>query len=76
MIETIRWKSHERLVFLGRNGTGFCTGIELFHDDGVLSLQPITSKDLLARCEITMPMSALPRLIKALQQIHRESCKR
>ena len=45
MIETVRWKRTKSLVFFGRNGTGLCTGIEIFHYDGVVSLTPFTSKD-------------------------------
>jgi hypothetical protein len=73
MFENVRWEPHERLVSLGRNGTGRCTGIELFHNDGVVSHQPITSKNQLARCEITMPMSAVPSLIAALKTISIQS---
>ena len=55
MIETVRWKQHQNLVFFGRNGTGLCTGIEVFDYDGVVTLTPFTSKDRLARCEIAVP---------------------
>ena len=73
MTETIRWESYERLVFFGRNGTGLCTGIEIFHNDGVVSLQPITSKNQVARCEITVPVSALSRLTRALHRLRQQS---
>ena len=72
MTETIRWQPHERLVFFGRNGTGRCTGIEIFHNDGVVSLQPITSKNQVGRCEITVPVSVLPGLTRALGKIRRQ----
>ena len=72
MIETVRWKPHERLVFFGRNGTGRCTGIEVFDYDGVVSLTPFTSKDRLARCEIAVPASALSELINALEKVRRQ----
>ncbi len=76
MTETIRWQPHERLVFFGRNGTGRCSGIEIFHNDHVLSLTPFTSKNQLARCEITLPESTLPELIEALDKVRREMQKR
>ncbi len=72
MIETVRWKQHQNLVFFGRNGTGFCTGIEVFDYDSVVSLTPFTSKDRLARCEIAVPVSALPELITALDNVRRQ----
>ncbi len=72
MIETVRWKQHQTLVFFGRNGTGLCTGIEVFDYDAVVTLTPFTSKDRLARCEIAVPLSSVPGLIDALEKVHRQ----
>jgi hypothetical protein len=69
MIETIRWKPNDRLRFLGRNGTGRCTGIEVFHNDGVVFLRPFTSKNEAGRCEIAVPVTALPQLAAVLHAV-------
>jgi hypothetical protein len=34
MIKNLRWQPNERLYFLGRNGIGRCTGIQVFHCNG------------------------------------------
>jgi hypothetical protein len=71
MNTTIRWPRAERLLFLGRNGYGLCTGLDIFEFEGVVELRPITSKDRIGRAEICVPIAALPRLLQALKGIRR-----
>ena len=60
--------------FLGRNGTGKCSGIFLhtstmFDKKPVVYMQPLTSKGNTARCTMIVPVDALDDLISALQTI-------
>ena len=41
----IRWPVHEQICFLGRNGYGKCTGLEISGSDEFVTLRPITSKN-------------------------------
>lgn len=58
--------------YLGRNGIGKCTGIELldarplYHE---VWISPINSKDNVARCQISVPVEDIPEIIKALQEM-------
>jgi hypothetical protein len=73
MSETVRWPRQERLWFLGRNGYGLCTGLDLFEFEGIVELRPITSKNQIGRAEICMPLTAVPRLTKMLARIRRRT---
>jgi len=63
----------ERLCFLGRNGIGLCTGLDVFEFDGVVELRPITSKNQIGRAQLSLPLTAVPRFVKSLARIHRKS---
>ena len=67
----IKWP--ERLTnFTGRNGHFKCSGVEalfLPHDDSVM-VTPFTSRDELGKCDITVPVTAIPQLVAALSEIH------
>ncbi len=69
MITAIRWQADEALHFLGRNGIGKCTGLQIFHFDEFVELQPFTSKDILGRCHVRLPVAAIPKMIELLASI-------
>ena len=73
MNESIRWQRDERLNFLGRNGYGLCTGLDVFAFDRVLEIWPITSKNQIGRAEICMPVAAIPAVIALLRRIARQN---
>jgi len=55
---------------LGHNGMIITTAIDvhknLWNDGATLTIQPITSKGLVGRCSIEIPMADVFQLIKAL----------
>lgn len=59
--------------FTGRNGYGKSAGIDvmLIHfgndSESKILLTPLTSKKVLARCDMTIPVSSVPELIEVLQ---------
>ena len=58
-------------TFLGRNGRFCCSALEVDSNyrSGFVSLIPFTSREEPARCEIEVPLEAIPRLIEALQSV-------
>lgn len=68
-IETVHWLKDEGATFHGRNGTGACTGLDLFLHRGIVDLQPYTSREMLGNCNIEIPVSALPQIISTLKRI-------
>jgi hypothetical protein len=62
VINTVRWPADDRLHFLGRNGIGKCTGLEIFQHEDVVELQRITSKDGTGRCRLCIPTAAIPQI--------------
>jgi len=68
MTDEVTW---DRLTnFTGRNGYGTCSGIELMAvpADKVM-LTALTSKGDTARCDITIPLEAVPALIRSLRKV-------
>lgn len=57
--------------FLGRNGVGKCSGVEVYYSDwdNTVTLSPYTSKGEIARCSITIPASEVKGLIEALKEV-------
>ena len=76
MNTTIRWPVNERLCFLGRNGYGKCTGLEISEFEGIVEIRPITSKNEIGRSELCVPFAALPQLIKILRRLRRTRVKK
>ena len=74
---TITWPKCWQVVFHGRNGTGYCCGLELHHlrptaeDGGVVDLVPLTSRGQSGNCSISIPMARLTDVIAALSSIHK-----
>lgn len=58
--------------FLGRNGYFKCIGINTCRidlDDGShVMISPITSRRLIGRCKIDIPVEDIPEVIKQLQE--------
>lgn len=54
--------------FTGRNGLMKCSGIEIMpiSNDRVI-LSPLTSKGIVGRCDIFIPVEDIPKLIQTLQ---------
>jgi hypothetical protein len=75
MNAVVRWPADERLFFLGRNGIGKCTGLDIFEFEGVLELRPVTSKNQIGRAQLNLPVTAVPRLVKSLVRLHRRAAK-
>ena len=73
MISTIRWLANARLHFLGRNGIAKCTGLDVFHHEGVVELQPYTSKGRVGRCRLCIPVAALRETIGILSAVHKSA---
>ena len=71
MNECVRWPRDERLNFLGRNGYGLCTGLDVFAFDQVVELRPITSRNRIGRAEICVPVAAIPAVIALLRDFRR-----
>lgn len=68
MAEEIKQVQWQRMTeFLGRNGYGKCSGIELFRINETVSLVPLTSRGEPARCSTLIPIEAVPRLIEELK---------
>ncbi len=62
-------------TFTGRNGCFKATGLELSvylkpNNDSVIVLEPITSRDIIGRCQIEIPREDIPALIAELQALN------
>ena len=66
----ITWDWAEaKTVFVGRNGSGHCAGVEIQLNNKVVDLCPLTSKGQLGNCHINLPMEAIPDLVRKLQSL-------
>lgn len=59
--------------FLGRNGMFKCTGVNVIRADfnnekPYITIAPITSKEVIGKCMIRIPVENIPELIKLLQE--------
>ena len=71
MRETVIWVRTTR--FTGRNGNFNCSGVEflpLDHNQSVL-MPALTGRGDVARCDIEIPLEAIPELIAKLQALVR-----
>jgi hypothetical protein len=68
MQDTVRWDRTTN--FTGRNGYFKCSGVEypLDHNKVVL-LSALTGRGEVARCDIEIPLEAVPALIAKLQAL-------
>jgi hypothetical protein len=68
-IEQVTWGRTTN--FTGRNGYAKCNGLDiqpLDHNESVL-LAPLTSRGVVGRCDIEVPLEALPEVIAKLQAL-------
>lgn len=67
------FKTSKTTTFLGRNGTMKCSGINMFSiedgEDAEIDIRPVTSKNLIGRCRITITKKDIPAFIKALKKM-------
>lgn len=67
MHASVTWERTTR--FTGRNGNFKCSGVELYpldHNKSVL-VSALTGRGDVARCDIEIPLEAVPALIAKLQ---------
>ena len=70
MIKRIGWKTNDDLYFLGRNGYGKCSGLEIgILTEDVVSIEPLTSRAVVGRARITIPVDKIPAVIEALRDL-------
>lgn len=66
MIEQVTWTRTTN--FTGRNGYFRCSGLDiqpLDHNQSVL-IAPLTSQGVVGRCDIEIPLEALPEVVAKL----------
>jgi hypothetical protein len=64
------------MTFTGRNGNFNCSGVEflpLDHNQSIL-ISALTGRGDVARCDIEIPLEAVPELIAKLQSLLRPRC--
>ena len=75
MHDTVTWERHTN--FTGRNGYFKCSGVELLsleHNKSVL-VSALTGRGDVARCDIEVPLKAVPDLIAKLQALVDPRCQ-
>ena len=65
-------KFDEEAVYVGRNGTGRQSGLEVELVGDRVVLEPVNSKGNTANCQIAVPVCNLGDVIAALQQLKAE----
>lgn len=64
-------KFSKETKFTGRNGYFRCTGVELLkmdHSDEVM-ISPLTGNGSVGRCDISVPIADIPKLVEQLQEL-------
>jgi len=64
-----------RPTFLGRNGRYKCDGVNVSRAEETVVISPLTSRGLVGRCEIELPISEVPALVVALQKVSAGECR-
>lgn len=69
MQDTVNWRRTTR--FTGRNGNFRCSGIEVvpLEHNNSLMVSALTGRGDVARCDIEIPMEAVPEVIAKLQAL-------
>lgn len=69
MFTEIRFKKRIT-AFKGRNGVMKCSGVEVYRggDLSTMWLSPLTSRGVVGRCYIEVPVEDIPALIKAIRE--------
>ena len=56
-------------LFTGRNGTFYCTGLNIDKWDNIIEINPITSQNKIANCRIEIPLEDLKLFIDTLKDL-------
>ena len=72
MITNIHWPVCEDRLFLGHNGHGKCTGLEISQFEGVVEIRPITTKNVIGSAHLCLPITSMPQMIKTLGRLRQE----
>ena len=62
-------------TFLGRNGEFKSIGLDIAQFGDHINIRPITSKNLIGRAKIAIPIESLPKLIKILKKYKKDNKK-
>lgn len=55
--------------FTGRNGTFYCTGLNIDKWDNIIEINPITSQNKLGNCQIEIPLEDIDLFIDTLKDL-------
>jgi hypothetical protein len=71
MIEQIKFL--RQVEFLGRNGPGQQSGIDIatYNQGSSVIVAPITSKGMVGRCSVEIPVESIPDVILALTKFQK-----
>lgn len=78
----IKWDKDRSVTFTGRNGTGFCCGLDatLINYEGIrkafVILAPLRQGGNLAVCDMCVPIDKIGEVIEALQKIKADTSGR
>jgi len=61
-------KYDRNVNFIGRNGYFKASGLDIYANESIVILQPITSKGVTGRCSIEIPIEAVAALMNILNQ--------
>lgn len=59
-------KFNRNVNFIGRNGAFKCIGLEIANIQGVIVIEPITSKGQVGRCQIEIPQESVNEVVNAI----------
>ncbi len=60
----------EETTYTGRNGQGKQIGLAFTHNGSCLLLEPINSKNKIAKCQINIPYEDMTKVIETLQEAY------
>ena len=68
-MKTIEIKYDRTVHFMGRNGYFKQGGVEVYANDHLVILQPLTSRGETGRCSIEIPIENVAAVMNALSQL-------
>ena len=75
--KTIKFARPKEMTFHGRNGTGYCSGVEISrfgHEaDGECMITPVNSRGVLGNCRIGIPAEALKEIGEAFLELAKKA---
>jgi hypothetical protein len=70
MSKSVLWKDDQCTIFTGRKGTEKCIGLEVSANvEDTITITPIDAKTMLGKCQITIPLADVKRIVKALREV-------